>query len=170
MTAGAGVLALFRFPLQDGDLAGCDAQLQFDSTREALAELVPGAEPCEGGCGARVGASDLSGDRLGILAVLADNALARLQLPRGMWEAPRDDRNDDGEPVVAVVFHDADRCRELRGAPWLRFAIDADCPGCGYPERSYDPSTGLFGCSSLNPSQCGFTSTERDAASKGGAR
>jgi hypothetical protein len=44
----------------------------------------------------------------------------------------------------------------------VRIAVDADCPGCGYPERAFDPATGLFSCSSLNPNQCGYTSADRD--------
>lgn len=41
-------------------------------------------------------------------------------------------------------------------------AIDADCPGCGKPERSFDPARGVFGCSSLGGGPCGYESTERD--------
>lgn len=39
----------------------------------------------------------------------------------------------------------------------LKLAIDADCPGCGWAERNYDPATGLFGCS-----RCEFESYGRD--------
>jgi hypothetical protein len=54
---------------------------------------------------------------------------------------PKPERLPDGRPV--------------------RIAIDADCPKCGYPERFYEPARGMFGCSSLNPSPCGYESTER---------
>jgi transposase len=40
----------------------------------------------------------------------------------------------------------------------LLIAIDADCPGCSWPERHLTPSTGVFGCS-----KCTYTSTERNA-------
>jgi hypothetical protein len=45
----------------------------------------------------------------------------------------------------------------------VRIAIDADCPACGKPERSFDPATGLFGCSSMGAGPCGYESTERNA-------
>jgi hypothetical protein len=45
----------------------------------------------------------------------------------------------------------------------LRIAIDADCPRCGYPERFFEPDRGVFGCSSLSPTPCGYESTTRDA-------
>lgn len=155
-----------RFPLREGDLAGCIATLQLGPiAAEAAEQLVPGAEPCEGRCGARVAVLELSGDQFGILAI-PDNTgtLSRLRLPRGLWEAAHDDVNDDGEPVVAVVFHDVERCTELRAkATGWKIAIDADCPGCGYPERAFDPATGTFSCSSLNRARCDYTSAERDA-------
>lgn len=44
----------------------------------------------------------------------------------------------------------------------VRIAVDADCPGCGYPERWFDPATGLFGCSSLNLEPCDYVSAERN--------
>lgn len=40
----------------------------------------------------------------------------------------------------------------------LLLAIDADCPGCGHPERTFNPAAGVFGCT-----QCVYTSTERNA-------
>ncbi|RSD26381.1 hypothetical protein [Amycolatopsis eburnea] len=46
--------------------------------------------------------------------------------------------------------------RARAGVPLL--AIDADCPGCGHPERTLDPVTGVFGCT-----QCTHTSSERNA-------
>lgn len=45
----------------------------------------------------------------------------------------------------------------------IRIAIDADCPRCGYGERFFEPDRGVFGCSSLNPTPCGYESTEREA-------
>ncbi|MEU0465047.1 hypothetical protein ABZ215_13670 [Amycolatopsis sp. NPDC006131] len=36
--------------------------------------------------------------------------------------------------------------------------IDADCPNCGWGERTFDPERQLFGCS-----KCTYTSTERNA-------
>jgi hypothetical protein len=45
----------------------------------------------------------------------------------------------------------------------IRIAIDADCPGCGKGERSFDPARGVFGCSSLGSAPCGYESAERDA-------
>jgi hypothetical protein len=50
----------------------------------------------------------------------------------------------------------------LHAEPPVRIAVDADCPGCDYPERAFDPTTGVFSCSSLNHNQCGYTSTDRD--------
>lgn len=44
-----------------------------------------------------------------------------------------------------------------------RIAIDADCPKCGYPERFFDLERRVFGCSSLNPTPCGYESMERTA-------
>jgi hypothetical protein len=41
--------------------------------------------------------------------------------------------------------------------------IDADCPGCGKGERSFDPARGVFACGSLGGGPCGYESTERDA-------
>lgn len=45
----------------------------------------------------------------------------------------------------------------------VRIAIDADCPGCGKPERSFDPARGVFACSSLGGGPCGYESTERES-------
>ncbi|MFD6073330.1 hypothetical protein [Amycolatopsis lurida] len=39
----------------------------------------------------------------------------------------------------------------------LVLAIDADCPACGGPERTFTAATGLYGCS-----RCTHTSPERD--------
>ncbi|HEV2780390.1 MAG TPA: hypothetical protein VGX25_13455 [Actinophytocola sp.] len=36
--------------------------------------------------------------------------------------------------------------------------IDADCPSCGWPERTFNTATGDFGCS-----RCDYTSRERDS-------
>jgi hypothetical protein len=47
--------------------------------------------------------------------------------------------------------------------PVVRIVIDADCPACGKPERSFDPARGVFACSSLGGGPCGYESTERDA-------
>lgn len=43
--------------------------------------------------------------------------------------------------------------------PELRFAIDATCPGCKYPEIGYAPARQEFTCS-----RCGHTQTERPPA------
>lgn len=45
-----------------------------------------------------------------------------------------------------------------RAAHPLLIAIDADCPSCHYPERTFNPVTGVFGCT-----KCAHTSTERNA-------
>lgn len=37
-------------------------------------------------------------------------------------------------------------------------AVDADCPRCGWPERTYDTGTRRFGCI-----KCEYTSDERNA-------
>ncbi len=42
------------------------------------------------------------------------------------------------------------------GEPF-KLAIDADCPGCGWPERNFDTTTNLFGCS-----KCKYTSANRN--------
>lgn len=43
-----------------------------------------------------------------------------------------------------------------RAVPELRLAIDATCPGCGFPEIGYAPAREEFTCS-----RCGHTTTER---------
>lgn len=73
---------------------------------------VPAAEPCEAGCGARVGTSDLSGEDV---RWRLPEPLSQMTLPVGLWEEPHSALSDDGKPVHAVVFHDVTRCRELRG-------------------------------------------------------
>ena len=40
----------------------------------------------------------------------------------------------------------------------IRIAIDADCPHCGWPERSYNTMTRTFACV-----KCPYTSDERNA-------
>jgi hypothetical protein len=45
-----------------------------------------------------------------------------------------------------------------RAAHSFLIAIDADCPSCHYPERTFNPATGVFGCT-----KCTYTSTERNA-------
>lgn len=45
-----------------------------------------------------------------------------------------------------------------RAAHSFLLAIDADCPSCHYPERTFNPATGVFGCP-----KCAHTSTERNA-------
>ncbi|OHU47161.1 hypothetical protein BKG82_26245 [Mycobacteroides chelonae] len=37
-----------------------------------------------------------------------------------------------------------------------KLAIDADCPGCGWPERNFDTQSKLFGCR-----KCEYTSADR---------
>ncbi|QYN23149.1 hypothetical protein [Amycolatopsis sp. DSM 110486] len=37
-------------------------------------------------------------------------------------------------------------------------SIDADCPECGWPERTFTLPQAVFGCP-----QCAYTSTERGA-------
>lgn len=44
------------------------------------------------------------------------------------------------------------------GGDGLLLAIDADCPHCGWPERTYDTRTRRFGCI-----KCTYTSDERNA-------
>lgn len=39
----------------------------------------------------------------------------------------------------------------------IRLAIDADCPGCGHPERRFDPNTAVYSCR-----HCPYTSGYRD--------
>lgn len=34
----------------------------------------------------------------------------------------------------------------IASAEPILLAIDEDCPGCGWPERRFDTSTGLYGC------------------------
>lgn len=40
----------------------------------------------------------------------------------------------------------------------LVLAIDADCPACGWPERTFTAATGLYGCT-----RCTHTSPDRDS-------
>ena len=39
----------------------------------------------------------------------------------------------------------------------LVLAIDADCPACGGPDRTFTAATGVYGCT-----RCAHTSFERD--------
>ncbi|MFD5245666.1 hypothetical protein ACFWIW_14030 [Amycolatopsis sp. NPDC058340] len=50
--------------------------------------------------------------------------------------------------------HDQDLVADPAG---LVLAIDADCPACGGPERTFTAATGLYGCT-----RCAHTSPERD--------
>lgn len=56
-------------------------------------------------------------------------------------------------PQNSEVGH---QVRELHQATGQRICIDADCPGCGWPERWFDGD--VFGCR-----KCTYTSTLRDA-------
>lgn len=109
------VRAEIRFPLRSGSLAGCaEVTLTVPLLPDVAAGLVASPERCEGRCGALVGTSEkLSGDRFRWAEDLL-SPLAEVELPVGLWEPPRDDLDDDGEPVQTVVFHSTDRCRELR--------------------------------------------------------
>lgn len=49
-----------------------------------------------------------------------------------------------------------------KARPTNLIAVDADCPGCGYPERRYNLDTGIFSCSGLNPERCRYESRERN--------
>lgn len=46
--------------------------------------------------------------------------------------------------------------RTHRPVPELRYAIDATCPGCKYPEIGFAPARDEFVCS-----RCGHTQTQR---------
>lgn len=39
----------------------------------------------------------------------------------------------------------------------VMLCIDADCPACGWPERTFDTATRQFGCP-----KCDYTSEERN--------
>jgi len=43
--------------------------------------------------------------------------------------------------------------------PELRFAVDATCPGCDFPEIGYAPGRAVFTCS-----RCGHEQTDRPEA------
>ncbi len=43
------------------------------------------------------------------------------------------------------------------GGDRVIIAVDADCPHCGWPERTYDTMTRHFGCI-----RCTYTSDERN--------
>lgn len=58
----------------------------------------------------------------------------------------------DGE---RVVMYSASHCTQMVGQP--RWAVDADCPECHWPERWYDPVLILFGCN-----RCDYTSQPRE--------
>lgn len=83
--------------------------------------------------------------------------------------ADLDVREDDAittDPVVPdpVDAPSYEALTEL--ANTLRFCIDADCPGCGFPERFLvreirpdgSPGAAMFGCS-----KCDYISQERDS-------
>lgn len=40
----------------------------------------------------------------------------------------------------------------------LLIPVDANCPGCGWPERTYDVVSQTFGCAL----SCGHESSDRD--------
>lgn len=65
---------------------------------------------------------------------------------------------DPGQRWGDVEWEHADHTLDAahRPVPELRFAIDATCPGCDYPETSFSPALDQFVCS-----RCGHTSTER---------
>ncbi|MFJ8912330.1 hypothetical protein [Amycolatopsis sp. NPDC102389] len=63
-----------------------------------------------------------------------------------MTPVPRTDTNDVDQGLVVVD-----------DPAGLVLAIDADCPGCGGPERTFTAATGLYGCT-----RCAHTSVERD--------
>lgn len=46
----------------------------------------------------------------------------------------------------------------LQVAGGVLLAIDADCPACGWAERSFEPMRGVFGCP-----KCAYESEEREA-------
>jgi predicted small metal-binding protein len=68
-----------------------------------------------------------------------------------------------GKGSIAVGVQNGGNFTIERQGPSPKIAIDADCPACGYPERAFDPETGLFSCSSLNPEKCDYESREREA-------
>lgn len=75
--------------------------------------------------------------------------------------------NDEraGAELIAEERGELDaEAAEVAGPPagGVFFAIDADCPGCGKPERAFDPARQVFMCSSIG-GRCGYESTERDA-------
>lgn len=101
--------------------------------------------------------------------------------PRGKPSSLR--QHDDGCTYYVDIWtnpcghHDmyedvAVEARSLAAAPALPprpdglpvlLVVDADCPSCGKPERTFDPARGVFGCSSLGGGPCGYESTERNA-------
>lgn len=76
------------------------------------------------------------------------------------------DYHSCGEPITITIadgqkWHDVqwqhdDSTVGHRAIPELRFAIDATCPGCKYPEIGFAPHRDEFVCA-----RCGHTSTER---------
>jgi hypothetical protein len=60
-------------------------------------------------------------------------------------------------PAERPELHVVGTVPRFRGEP-PRFAIDADCPCCGWPERYFATATRKFGCI-----KCTYTSDERNA-------
>lgn len=58
-----------------------------------------------------------------------------------------------------VKWQHEDSSVQHRAVPEMRFAIDATCPGCDYPEIGYSPTTEQFVCS-----RCLHTQAERPVA------
>lgn len=129
MTPPDRVSIQFRFPLPSGDLQGALTTLAFTGgpgLLDVVRDAVPVAEPCEAGCGALVGpSSTLSGN---VERFNLPEPLDTMPMPDGLWEQaheeqaheePVDDVEDPREPnpdtATVVVFHNALRCRQLRG-------------------------------------------------------
>lgn len=65
------------------------------------------------------------------------------------------------DPLACETEVDAEMVFRLDGVI-LRFAIDEDCPRCGWGERWFEPGRQVFGCT-RRTDPCGYESTERNA-------
>lgn len=89
--------------------------------------------------------------------------------PDGRWEPDTDHGNaDEAAARVHYLNGGCTPAPATEPAPVLKpnpitgkppvFCIDADCPSCGWAERTYDTATQLFGCA-----KCAYVSQERNS-------
>lgn len=72
--------------------------------------------------------------------------------------AERSDADFLGEVVMTAWKNEISAYEAMQEDQPLVIAVDADCPRCGWPERTYDTASRRFGCT-----RCEYTSDERNA-------